>query len=181
MLAVVALMDVASGADRAVLGLQLAGALLSVSPIVFLLGGISNPVGTRVRLLLQPGLTRIRAASPLSRAELADATIVLSMAFALLAAFLDTLVAVGLVALLWWSRPAVRRLTSDDDQLLALAGTWSIDLLIGLYAPMVVGQLLVGRPFMAASLSAAIVALSWPAGGGFPPGRRRRPVPIPAG
>jgi len=88
-------------------------------------------------------------------------------------------VGVVLVAMVLGARPLVRRATREDHKLLAVASSFSIDLVVGFYIPMTLAQLLVRSYLFAASMAAVMVALCWPAGGGEAvPGRRWTLAPV---
>ncbi len=131
-------------------------------------------LGYIFRTAIEPTLTRFRESSELSRAELATGWTVAASALAGVAVVVDrSLFAAVLAILLWLARPAVARLTSEEHPLLALANSFTIDLMIGMYLPITVSQVLLGNLILACSFAALIVALSWPTGGGAT-GRRFR-------
>jgi hypothetical protein len=132
-----------------------------------LIQGGAYALGCSFRSTIEPVLASIRGLSERSRPELADLTILVAIGLAGCAALFEAPVAGCLLAgMMAWSRPLVRRATREENKLLALAGTISIDLVIGVYVPMVMAQLLLHHFFIATSMLAVVVALSWPAGGG---------------
>lgn len=149
-------------------------AALIIGAFFLLLGGGALSLGWSFRSTLEPLLHQIRSASPLSRSELADASVVAAIAFAVLAVFFDhPAVALVLAVTLWLGRPLVRRATSEENRLLALGQSFSLDLVIGFYLPIVAAQLLLLNYFTAASMALIVVALSWPPTGSSL-GRRSR-------
>lgn len=138
-------------------------------------------LGHAVRSTIEPVLTSIREQSSLSRAELADRTMLVAIALAAAGTVAHRSVAgLVMVAMLWKVRPMVRRTTQEEHKVLAVAGTFSIDLMVGFYLPMALAQLLLLQYLFAASMAAVMVALCWPAGGGAVPGRRWQLAPIKA-
>lgn len=154
---------------------------LLLTSFALLLNGQALSLGFSCRSGLEPLLQSIRSRSALSRSELADATILAAMAVAAGGAIATRSGgALVLLAMLGLGRPLVRRATSQDHKLLAVAGSFSIDLAIGFYVPIVVAQIILLNVVTAAILSLVIVALSWPAGGGSAvPGRRWQLAPVP--
>lgn len=124
-------------------------------------------LGYTFRTAIEPALTRFREGSERSRAELATGWTVAASALAGLAVVVErSLFAAILAVLLWLARPAVARLTMEEHPLLALANSFTIDLVIGMYLPITISQLLLRNVVLASSFTALIVALSWPTGGG---------------
>ncbi len=126
--------------------------------------------GATVRGALKPGLLSLRQSSSRSRADLADMTLLAAVVLAMISllvegAFGGALVAVGIM----WARTTVQRLTSQEHPLMAVGTQFSADLAIGIFAPLMLAQILMGSWFLAASHLAVCICLSWPAGG---PGRR---------
>lgn len=129
--------------------------------------------GYALRSFLEPALTSIRASSPLSRAELADRTMLVAAALGAAGTVVQrSPLGVVLVAMVLGARPLVRRATREEHKLLAVTSSFSTDLVIGFYIPMTLAQVLVRSYLFAASMAAVMVALCWPAGGGTIPGRR---------
>lgn len=154
-------------------------ALTLASFVLFALGW-AHTLGTSFRLTIEPLLVSLRGQTDRARHELADLSVLVGVGLAGCGAVLEQPLAGCLLAgLLAWSRPMVRRATREENKLLALAGSISIDLVIGVYVPMVLAQVLLRNWFIAASLLALVVALSWPAGHGRAvPGRRWRLAPV---
>lgn len=147
---------------------------------VQLVTGRSLGLGHAFRSVVEPALSSFRASSPLTRSELADRTMVVAVALATAGAVVQRSISgVILVAMLLRARPMVRKATQQDHKLLAVAGTYSTDLLIGFYLPMTLAQILLANYLFAASMAAVMVALCWPAGGGHTiPGRRWQLAPV---
>jgi hypothetical protein len=160
-------------------GIQVFAVALTLGAFVLLLNGGAYSLGWSCRSALEPLLASVRARSSRSRPELADASVVLAIGFALLSAVFEQLVpALLIVALLLKGRPLVRRATREENRLLALVGSLSSDTVIGFYLPMVLAQVLLTNLYIAASMSLVVVALSWPPGGGQAiPGRSWRGAP----
>lgn len=160
-------------------GIKLSAAGLIFGAFFLLIAGAASGLGWSFRSAIEPMLQHIRASSSLSRSELADLSIRISIGFAALAALFGQLfLAVVLVVVLWRGRPIIRRLTTEENRLLAVVGSLSIDLVIGFYVPIVLAQFLLLNLFIGSSLLLVIVALSWPPGGGDTvPGRRWRLAP----
>ena len=164
--------------------LNLLTSMLAVGLVVVafaqLITGRALGLGYALRCTLEPALASIRASSALSRAELADRTMLVAAALAVAGTVVQrSPEGVVLVAMLLGARPLVRRATREEHKLLALAGTFSTDLVIGFYVPMTLAQVLVRSYLFAASMAAVMVALCWPAGGGEAvPGRRWKLAPI---
>lgn len=157
------------------LGIQLSAVALILGGLVLLLLGRVDALGASFRSSLEPLLGEVRARTTKSRVELADATLNVAIALAVAAALFDREpIAMVIAVSLYLFRPALHRLTSDENPMTARINTVSIDLVIGLYVPIVLAQVLLLNLFLGASLLSAIVALSWPAGGGAVPGRRWR-------
>jgi len=153
---------------------------LVVVAFVQLVTGRGLGLGYALRSALEPALSSIRASSPLSRAELADRTMLVAAALAVAGTVVHrSPVGVVLVVMLLGARPLVRRATREEHKLLAVASSFSTDLVIGFYVPMTLAQVLMRSYLFAASMAAVMVALCWPAGGGESvPGRRWRLAPV---
>lgn len=157
---------------------MLALGLIVVAFAQLLTGGAFG-MGHAFRSTVEPVLASIREQSRLSRAELADRTMLVAIALAVGGTVAHRSIAgVIMVAMLWKVRPMVRRTTQEEHKLLAVAGTFSIDLVVGFYLPMTLAQLLLLQYLFAASMVAVMVALCWPAGGGAIPGRRWQLAPV---
>ncbi len=147
-------------------GLRFAGLALIFVTVWSFISGSAPSTGAAVRESLKPGLRSIRDSSTWSRSELADRTIVAAVAVAAVSTLVDQSLLSAIVAgLLWQSRPALRRATSEEQPLLAFASQLSSDMMIGLYTPMVLAQLLLGNHLLALAFSFVAIALSWPPGG----------------
>lgn len=166
--------------DLLTIGLEIAGIALILGSFVLLLTGTSGPFGTSLRSALEPMLQHVRGRTPLSRAELADATILAGVGLAITAVVVEQRLLPGLVAVgLWLARPSVRRSTSEENRLRAVAGSFSLDVVIGFATPLAFAHFLFGDLLLGGSFLALVVALSWPAGGATIPGRRWRLTPVP--
>ena len=168
-------MTLAAPTDLLVLGLRFAALGLLFGSVVLLLTGTAHAVGSSLRLGLEPVLRLVRDQTSLSRSDLADGTIVAAMALAACSAVVDRqMLAPLMVVGLWLARPSVRRATRQENRMLAIAGYFSLDLMIGVYTPVMMAQFLTGHVLLGGCLLAVVVALSWPAGGGSSsiPGRR---------
>jgi len=145
-----------------------------------LVTGRALGLGSALRATLEPVLRSIRASSPLSRSELADRTMLVATGLGAAGTVVQRSPAgVVLVAMLLGARPLVRRATREEHKLLAVASSFSTDLVVGFYIPMTLAQVLVRSYLFAASMAAVMVALCWPAGGGEAvPGRRWQLDPV---
>lgn len=161
-------------------GFQLAAVALIFVAFILLLGGAASGLGYSFRSAIEPMLLNIRETSSLSRPELADISVKIALGFAGVAIFVDErFLAVLIIMVLWRSRPTIRRLTSEENRLQALVGSFSIDMVIGFYVPIVLAQFLLLNVFIASSMLLVVIALSWPAGGGDSvPGRKWRLAPV---
>jgi hypothetical protein len=149
------------------LTLAMTALCLIVLAVWSLVTGHAQTVGAAVRAQLVPVLTAIRAMTTLSRADLADASLIIAVGLAAISMIVDrNLLAAVIIPLLWLARPAVRRLTSEERPMFALGGELSGNLVVGLFAPIALAHLLLGNRFLAASLVAVTVALCWPPGCG---------------
>ncbi len=173
-------MDTVTQAELLIVGLRTTGVALILGSLMLLATGSAGPLGGTLRQALEPALHAVRARTSLSRSELADVTILAAVALAVGSIVAERrYFAVIMVVGLWLARPGVQRLTSQENKMLAIASYFSIDFLIGLYAPIVVANLLLGNVLLASSLLAVVIALSWPTGGGTTiPGRRWHLAPI---
>lgn len=150
-------------------GIRSTAAALVVSAFLMLLGGHAIVIGWSFRAALEPLLRRIRDGTSHSRAELADASVMAAIVFASFAVLFEhAFVALALVAVLWWGRPLIRLATTEENRMLALGQSFSIDLVIGFYLPIVAAQLLLLNYLIATSMGFVVLALSWPAMGGRP-------------
>lgn len=167
-------------AERLTLGLELSAVGLVIGAFVLLLTGTSGSLGTALRATLEPALSRARETSVRSRPELADLTLLAGIALAGASVVFDRhLLAAFVVIGLWLARPIVRRHTREENRLLAMADSFSLDMIIGFYAPLTAAQFLFGNVLMGCCFATVVVALSWPAGGGSSiPGRRWRLAPV---
>lgn len=157
---------------------MLALGLILVAFVQLLTGGAFK-LGHAFRSCVEPVLASIRASSRLSRAELADRTMLVAVALAVAGTVVQRSVAgVVMVVMLWKIRPLVHRTTREEHKLLAMTGTLSIDLVVGFYVPMTLAQLLLLQYLFAASMAAVMVALCWPAGGGTLRRRRLQLAPV---
>ncbi|MGF1596909.1 MAG: hypothetical protein ACFCVK_08235 [Acidimicrobiales bacterium] len=166
--------------DSLQLGLELTALAIFVCAFALFLTGGSDAVGQPFRLAIEPLLADLRARTARSRAELADTSILVSIGFAVLAALAGQAIGGAAVALmLWWGRPVFQRLTREDNRLMASMSLFSIDMVIGLFVPIALAQLLLSSYFLAFSTVLVVVALSWPAGtGGGGHGRPWKLTPV---
>lgn len=147
-------------------GATLAAMALLIGAIMSFVTGTALGLGTAARETIEPVLARFRAVSPMPRGDLADNSILLAICFAG-AGVVESLLSASLIgALLWYSRPMVRRLTSEENPMLALGQRFSTDFVIGLYVPVTMAVFLLGSVLIGLALAMVVVALSWPAGGG---------------
>lgn len=147
-------------------GMQLAAVALIFGAVISVVTGTANLLGGQLRATLEPALSAVRSSVDFSRSQLADASILLAIAFSSLAVVLErSLFAILVAALLWYARPMVRRLSTQENPLLALGDSFSADLIIGLYLPIVMAQVLLGRWLSGAAMLMVVIALSWPPGG----------------
>jgi hypothetical protein len=152
---------------------------LTLGSFALLLNGGALPLGTSFRMTIEPLLRSIRSASSRSRSELADVTVLMAITFAGLATVFENPVGLIMMGLMYWARPFIRRATREEHKLLALASTFSTDLIIGVYVPMVIAQFLLLNVFTGVAMLLVAVALSWPAGGGQSiPGRTWKLAPV---
>ena len=158
--------------------LQMTGAALIVGGIASLFNGTAPMIGAAVRDGVEPLLARLREGTDKTRAELADTSMLVGIAFAVMAA-LVAFDPAGLIigVILWRARPAVQKLTSCDDQLMGRAADLSGNLVAGAYAPIVLALFLMGRITIASAMASVLVALLWPPLQGR---SWRRRVPVPA-
>jgi hypothetical protein len=148
-------------------GLRLSAAALVIGAILQLVTGTSGQLGGSLRSTIEPVLHWVRERTPMTRSELADASIVAGLLLAVTALLVEGTLLAGLVAPgLWLARPSIERATREENKMLALGGYFSIDMMIGLYTPIMLAQFLLGHLLLGACLMAVIVGLSWPAGGG---------------
>ncbi len=167
------------GPELLQIGVDVSAIAVIIGGFMLLLIGRSSWLGHSFRTTIRPALDLVRRRSPMSRSELADGTILAATALAAMGAVFDRqFFAAMLAVLLWLSRPSVVRLTAEEHHLLAKISFFSIDLMIGVYVPIVIAQVLLLNWFLAASLFSVIVALSWPEGGGAIPGRRWQMAPV---
>jgi len=160
------------------LGIQISAIATILGGFVLLMLGRSSWLGHSFRTSVRPALDMIRSRSALSRSELADVSILAASGLAMMGAFFDRQLFAALLAiLLWLSRPSVARLTREENHMLAKISSFSIDLMIGVYVPIAIAQVLLLNLFLAASFFSVIIALSWPEGGGAIPGRRWKLLP----
>lgn len=147
---------------------------------LLLINGQALNLGSSMRARLEPVLTSLRSRTSLSRAELADVTVIGAAVVALAGLPLERSAGNLLIPiLLLGSRRLIRRATREENRLLAVMGSLSTDLIIGFYVPVILAQVLLLNLATALSLTMVIVALSWPAGGTGIPGRRWRLAPVP--
>ncbi len=161
-------------------GLSLSAVALIGGVVMMLVTGSARIVGEAFRQSIEPTLIEVRSRTHRSRSELADLSILVAIGLAILAVLDGDVLAGTLVApLLYLARPAVRRATSQEHRLLAVSGSFSIDLMIGVYLPLAFAHMLMFEWFRGSCLFAVALALSWPAGGGGAiPGRRWQLAPV---
>ena len=149
-------------------GLTLGALALIVGAVMSFLNGTAPGNGESFRTGVEPALANIRGGLTMSRGELSDLSIKAAIAFCAVAMIFDSMFAGLLIGgLLWKSKPMIRRLTSEEQPLMAIGNYFSTDLIIGLYLPVTLAQFMLGRVFIGLAMFMVIVALSWPAGGGL--------------
>lgn len=161
--------------DLVVVGVQLAAVGLMVGAFLLLVTGGVVPLGSSFRTAIEPLLRTLRDRTTLSRNELADLCLLAGLALAVAATLSgQSVLGVLFAGGLWLARPSVQRATREENRMLAVADHFSIDMVIGLYTPIMLAQFLLANVLLGASLLAVVVGLSWPAGGGGGPipGRR---------
>ncbi len=147
-------------------GLQIGALALIVGAVMSFVQGTAPVLGEQLREALRPMLTGLRDRSDLSRSELADRSMLAAVGLSVLAVLIDRSIAAALIAIvLWFARPMVARMVSQEHPMLALSQTFSTDLVIGLYLPIALAQLLMFQLLMGASMFLVVLALSWPPGG----------------
>jgi len=160
-------------------GMQLGAIALIIGAVLSFVTGTAPIFGGQVREAVRPVLADLRSRSSLSRRELADRCMLSAVLLSVAAVFLERSFMAAIIAVaLWTARPMVARLASQEHPLLAIADSLSIDLMIGLYLPVAMAQMLLGRYFTGSAMLVVILALSWPAGGGAR--RATRGVLLPA-
>lgn len=133
---------------------------------VSLLTGSAIATGATFRALLDPSLTSIRSNSVLSREELSDRTMLAAVTAAILGGLLSGSVLLMIVgAMLFTARPKLGRLMTEENRLRALIGSFSIDMAVGLYLPIILAQVLLANYASALVFFLVILSLSWPPGG----------------
>lgn len=160
-------------------GLAVAAVCTMLLAIVGIFNGFGLAIGSQVRDILEPTLRSIRDRSELSRQDLADRTLLGAAAICAVGS-LATLSFAGLFigGLLLFMRPSVRRATREENKMLALSSSFSLDLIVGFFVPMVLAMVLLGDVVMSLTYFLATIALCWPPGGAG--GRRRVAVWKPA-
>ncbi len=155
------------------LSLQMSGIALLLCAIGSLINGTAGTVGAATRDLALPLLSKLRERTELNRQQLADESMKAAVAFAAAAAVANLSAMAMLMAIVVFkARPAVQRLTSQEDPMQAKASEFSTNMLAGVYAPISLAMLLLGSYLMAASIAAVLVAVLWPAQGGWSAKRR---------
>ena len=155
------------------LSLQMSGIALLLCAIGSLINGTAGTVGAATRDLALPLLSKLREHSELNRQQLADESMKAAIAFAAAAAVTDlSAMAMLMAVVMFKARPAVQRLTSQEDPMQAKASEFSSNMLAGVYAPISLAMLLLGSYLIAASIAAVLVAVLWPAQGGWSAKRR---------
>ncbi len=149
------------------IGLRLTGLALIGFTVFSFVTGSATATGATIRASLTPTLRGVRDTSELSRAQLADRSILAAAAVCALSVFIDrSFVAAIVTGLILVSRPSVVRMAREERPLFALAQQqFSGDLLIGLYAPMALAQMMFNNYLMSAAFSLVLLSLSWPPGG----------------
>lgn len=167
--------------DALRLAVQLVALTLVLGGLALFVSGGSAALGRSFRDAVEPVLRAVRDRTARSRSELADVTLVVGIVLAVAAAIVHRDPLAGLLAVgVWVIRPSIRRVTREENKVAAVGGHLSIDMMIGLYTPIMLAQFLLANVLLGACLLAVVVALSWPAGGGGirVPGRRWRPAPV---
>ncbi len=132
--------------------------------------GAAHMNGASMRESIKPLLESVRAKSDKSRSDLADASLMVGVAFAVAAVLLESalfgsILAIGLMV----ARKTVQQVTSSEHPLMSLGSQFSADLTIGVIVPMALAHILMGNWLLAGAQMALSLSLSWPTGG---PGRR---------
>lgn len=147
-------------------GSALAAIALIVWAFASLLTGSALATGATFRSMLDPHLTYVRSSSSLSREQWSDNTLLAAVVVALMGGLASGSVLLMFIgALLFLGRPRLRRLMSEENRLKAIAGSFSLDLAVGLYVPIVLAQLLLANYASALVFFLVILSLSWPPGG----------------
>ncbi|MEZ5343273.1 MAG: hypothetical protein R2706_18085 [Acidimicrobiales bacterium] len=150
------------------LSLQLCGIALILGAVASAINGSASGIGLSVRQLVSPTLERVRERTDLDRAQLADESMKLAIAFGAAGTITNRSVTALITTLvLVKARPTIRRLTQQENPLLASVSDLSGNYVAGIYAPLVLALLLLGNFLIAASFGAVLLALLWPAKGGW--------------
>lgn len=167
-------------ADLLALGVQMAALGLIAGSVFLIITGTARPLGESFRSTIEPILQIVRDHTTMSRGQLADSSLMVAIGLAAASAVIEQeVMAVFATVGLWLARPSLQRAMREENRLLALGGLFSVDLVIGIYTPVMFAQFLTGEILLGSCLLAVVVALSWPAGGGGPiPGRRWRLAPV---
>lgn len=147
-------------------GMALGAIALIVGAAMSAFNGSASATGEQFRELIRPVLQSIRERSTLSRAELADRSMLAAIAGCALAVLVERSLLAGVAAIgLQMARPMVVKLVSQEHPLLALGDSFTGNFIIGLYVPVVLANVLLGQLLTGGALLLVVVALSWPAGG----------------
>ena len=142
--------------------------------VLSFLDGSASATGVVIRESLRDVLGGVRSSSSLTRAELAEVTIFGATLIAIAGAIAQVSVMLAAVAvILALGRRSITRHMSQENRLMAVAGHFTSDLMIGVFVPLLLAQLLTGHFYLGTVLGLVIVALSWPAGGARSTGRWR--------
>lgn len=140
-------------------------ALILGALYLFVSGG-SSSIGEQVRGILTPALRAIRDGSTLSRGDLADRTVLLGAALVLSSAVTRlSIIDLAIAIVLYRARPKIKSATKQEQPLLAIAGFFSTDMIVGVYTPMLLALFMLGDIAVALGLSTVVIALCWPPGG----------------
>lgn len=147
-------------------GSAFAAIALIVWAFASLLTGSALTTGATFRSMLEPPLRSMRSTSHLSRDEWSDGTMLVAVAVAFAGGLASGSVLLMIIgALLFLGRSKLSQLMSEENRLKAIGGSFSLDLAIGLYLPIVMAQLLLANYASALVFFLVILSLSWPPGG----------------
>lgn len=150
-------------------GILAAIALIGYTFVSFATGAACEN-GTVVREAMRPLLVEVRSRSSLGRSELADRTLFLSIALALIAIPTENVIAGSVLAVgLMAARLSVQKITASEHPLMSIGAQFGADMAIGVLAPMALAHWLMGNWLLGATHLVVSLTLSWPPGG---PGRR---------
>ncbi len=148
------------------IGMAVAAFGLIMGALYLFITGTSSSVGERVRGALTPLLRLVRDNSSLSRGDLADRSVLIGAALVLVSAAVNqSIIELMVAVVLYRARSSIKRASKEEQPLLAIAGFFSSDMIVGVYAPIILALVMLGNVAMAAGLGSVIIALCWPPGG----------------